>query len=135
MYVQHDILNIHVLPWEILLESKAILNYPLGLISIPKAETKTRPCSVVLGGRKPVSARDHRRDKFTMSYSACRRSYVLEADRVPTQRSGGYWSALDGLIVSNMAITTAGGECIRLRCKIEVQYLTQRSCCVLLMRR
>ncbi|CAN0114344.1 unnamed protein product, partial [Ectocarpus fasciculatus] len=37
------------------------------------------------------------------------------ADREPTERDGGYVSALDGLVIRNMAIANAGGECIRLR--------------------
>ena len=39
------------------------------------------------------------------------------AGREPSERSGGYKSALDGLIVRGMLIQNAGGECIRLRGK------------------
>lgn len=39
------------------------------------------------------------------------------ANREPTERDGGYISAIDGLVIRNMAITNAGGECIRLRGK------------------
>ncbi|CAM9758388.1 unnamed protein product, partial [Ascophyllum nodosum] len=37
------------------------------------------------------------------------------ANREATTRDGGYRSALDGLVVTNMVIKNAGGECIRLR--------------------
>ncbi|CAB1121513.1 unnamed protein product [Ectocarpus sp. CCAP 1310/34] len=37
------------------------------------------------------------------------------ANREPTERDGGYVSAIDGLVIRNMAVTNAGGECIRLR--------------------
>ncbi|CAN0109680.1 unnamed protein product, partial [Scytosiphon promiscuus] len=37
------------------------------------------------------------------------------AGREPTTRAGGYKSALDGLIMRNMRLVNAGGECIRLR--------------------
>ncbi|CAM9465330.1 unnamed protein product [Ectocarpus sp. 6 AP-2014] len=37
------------------------------------------------------------------------------ADREPTERDGGYVSTLDGLVVRNMKLANAGGECIRLR--------------------
>ena len=37
------------------------------------------------------------------------------AGREASERSGGYKSALDGLIVRRMIIQNAGGECIRLR--------------------
>lgn len=35
----------------------------------------------------------------------------------PTMRDGGYLSAVDGLVVRNMIIRNAGGECMRLRCE------------------
>ncbi|CAN0407229.1 unnamed protein product, partial [Ectocarpus sp. 12 AP-2014] len=35
--------------------------------------------------------------------------------REPTERDGGYVSGIDGLVIRNMAIANAGGECIRLR--------------------
>ncbi|CAM9620810.1 unnamed protein product, partial [Scytosiphon promiscuus] len=35
--------------------------------------------------------------------------------REPTTRSGGYRSALDGLVVRNMRLINAGGECVRLK--------------------
>ncbi|CAM9466770.1 unnamed protein product, partial [Ectocarpus sp. 4 AP-2014] len=37
------------------------------------------------------------------------------ANREPTERDGGYVSAIDGLVIRHMAVTNAGGECIRLR--------------------
>ncbi|CAM9164263.1 unnamed protein product, partial [Ectocarpus sp. 12 AP-2014] len=37
--------------------------------------------------------------------------------REPTERDGGYVSGIDGLVIRNMAIANAGGECIRLRGK------------------
>ncbi|CAM9851226.1 unnamed protein product [Ectocarpus fasciculatus] len=37
------------------------------------------------------------------------------AGREPTERDGGYVSAIDGLVIRNIAIANAGGECIRLR--------------------
>ncbi|CAM9196305.1 unnamed protein product [Ectocarpus sp. 13 AM-2016] len=37
------------------------------------------------------------------------------ADREPTERDGGYISTLDGLVIRNMKLANAGGECIRLR--------------------
>ncbi|CAM9209620.1 unnamed protein product, partial [Laminaria digitata] len=37
------------------------------------------------------------------------------AARAPTVRSGGYKSALDGLVVKGMRVQNGGGECIRLR--------------------
>ncbi|CAM9802332.1 unnamed protein product, partial [Ectocarpus fasciculatus] len=36
-------------------------------------------------------------------------------NREPTERDGGYVSAIDGLVIRNMAIANAGGECVRLR--------------------
>lgn len=48
-------------------------------------------------------------------------SFVVKAFREPTTRTGGpdgdYLSALDGLIIRNMTVKNAGGECIRLRCE------------------
>lgn len=37
--------------------------------------------------------------------------------REPTRRDGGYLSALDGLVVHDMLLMHAGGECLRLRGK------------------
>ncbi|CAM9718747.1 unnamed protein product, partial [Ectocarpus sp. 8 AP-2014] len=37
------------------------------------------------------------------------------ADREPTERDGGYVSTLDGLVIRDMKLANAGGECIRLR--------------------
>ncbi|CAM9644683.1 unnamed protein product, partial [Hapterophycus canaliculatus] len=37
------------------------------------------------------------------------------AEREPTTRAGGYKSALDGLVIRNMRLVNAGGECVRLR--------------------
>jgi len=58
------------------------------------------------------------RAAFTLSPFA-RSSGKLDqtAQREPTTRAGGYKSALDGLIIRNMHILNAGGECIRLRGK------------------
>ncbi|CAM9258533.1 unnamed protein product, partial [Scytosiphon promiscuus] len=37
------------------------------------------------------------------------------AGREPTEREGGYTSALDGLVIRNMRLANAGSECVRLR--------------------
>ncbi|CAN0290810.1 unnamed protein product, partial [Ectocarpus sp. 4 AP-2014] len=40
---------------------------------------------------------------------------VRRGGREPTERDGSYVSGIDGLVIRNMAIANAGGECIRLR--------------------
>lgn len=54
-----------------------------------------------------------------MSYPSFFFSFLCNpAGREPSERSGGYKSALDGLVVKGMMIQNAGGECIRLRGKL-----------------
>ncbi|CAM9412482.1 unnamed protein product [Scytosiphon promiscuus] len=38
-----------------------------------------------------------------------------DAERSPTMRDGGYLAAMDGLIIRDMKMETAGGECVRVR--------------------
>lgn len=57
------------------------------------------------------------RRELRLSLSLRRGPYVPTGTEEPTLRDGGYYSAVDGLIVRDMAIENAGGECIRLRCE------------------
>lgn len=43
--------------------------------------------------------------------------YHLLADRAATEREGSYLLSLDGLILRNILMQNAGGECFRLRCE------------------
>ena len=45
------------------------------------------------------------------------------ADELPTERSGGYLSALEGLIVTRMVFKHALGECVRIRSESTLQFL------------
>lgn len=42
---------------------------------------------------------------------------IADGAREPTLRDGGYLSTVDGVVVKNMLLKNAGGECIRLRGK------------------